>query len=269
MFRSIGEKASEDKHKKGAMMVRQVLFFAVLLSFVCAMGATSKLHGQFSVDIESGMVFSGYNDVQIPKETGTLFSLSEDLSIDPEVFVRLRLSYMFAEKHVVSAFGAPLRLNATGAVDVPIMFEGVEFPAGSDLNGFYRFDSYRLTYRYMFIRRERLMGGAGFTGKIRDAEIRVESGNLVSTKTNTGFVPLLNWYVGWRFSRSMGLLFEGDALAAPQGRAEDVFLGITYRPTPKVALKTGYRFIEGGADVEEVYNFALLHFISAGFVATF
>lgn len=244
----------------------------VVIAVGCIMmlfGIHAALHAAFSVDIESGMVFSGYNDVQIPKATGTLFSLSEDLSIDPEVFVRLRLSYLFAEKHVISGFGAPLRLNATGSVDVPIMFEGVEFPAGSDLNGFYRFDSYRLTYRYMFLGRENLKGGVGFTGKIRDAEIRVESGNLVSTKTNTGFVPLVNWYIDWQFSKAVGLLFEGDALASPQGRAEDVFLGIAYRPTPKVALKTGYRIIEGGADVDEVYNFALLHFIVGGFVASF
>jgi hypothetical protein len=254
---------------KGVKMMRETRTFAAIMCFALTMVIVTTLNADFSVDIESGMVFSGYNDVQIPKETGTLFSLSEDLSIDPEVFVRLRLSYLFAERHAVSLFAAPLRLNATGSVDVPIMFEGVEFPAGSELNGFYRFDSYRITYRYMFLTRERLQGGLGFTGKIRDAEIRVESGNLVSTKTNTGFVPLINWYFNWQFSRSIALLFEGDALAAPQGRAEDVFLGIAYRPMPKVALKTGYRFIEGGADVDEVYNFALLHFIVGGFVATF
>jgi hypothetical protein len=254
---------------KGLRMKRGLIIFTAIMCFMMAMAAASTPRADFSVDIESGMVFSGYNDVQIPKETGTLFSLSEDLSIDPEVFVRLRLSYLFGEKHVVSGFAAPLRLNATGSVGVPIMFEGVEFPAGNELNGFYRFDSYRLTYRYMFLRREKMHGGLGFTGKIRDAEIRVESGNLVSTKTNTGFVPLINWYFDWQFSRSIALLFEGDALAAPQGRAEDVFVGIAYKPTPKVALKTGYRFIEGGANVDEVYNFALLHFIVGGFVATF
>jgi hypothetical protein len=258
-----------NENQKGVRMNRGswvVICFACVIPVI---GTTSSLHGEFSVDIESGMVFSGYNDVQVPKETGTLFSLSEDLSIDPEIFVRLRVSYLFADKHVVSLFAAPLRLNATGEAEVPIMFEGVEFATGSELNGLYRFDSYRVTYSYMFFRKERLRGGFGLTAKIRDAAIRIESGNLVAEKTNTGFVPLLNWYFEWMLAKSMGILFEGDALAAPQGRAEDVFLGVAYKPIPKVTLKTGYRFIEGGADVDEVYNFALLHFIVGGFVATF
>jgi hypothetical protein len=34
-------------------------------------------------------------------------------------------------------------------------------------------------------------------------------------------------------------------------------------------LRTGYRIIEGGADVEQVYNFSLIHFASIGLVATF
>jgi hypothetical protein len=249
-------------------MKRRLIVFAVFFCCIVAM-TIATLHGKFSVDIESGMVFSGYNDVQVPRETGTLFSLSEDLSVDPEVFFRIRLSYRFAERHTVSLFGAPLRLSANGVVDVPIIFEGTEFPAGSKLNALYRFDSYRATYRYMFLKKEKVWGGLGVTAKIRDAAIRVESGNRVALKTNTGFVPLLNWYFNYQFSSSVSLLFEGDALAAPQGRAEDVFLGIKYSPTQKVILKTGYRFIEGGADVEEVYNFALLHFIVGGIVTTF
>jgi hypothetical protein len=31
-----------------------------------------------------------------------------------------------------------------------------------------------------------------------------------------------------------------------------------------ISFRAGYRIIEGGADVEEVYNFALLHFFSVG-----
>jgi hypothetical protein len=36
-----------------------------------------------------------------------------------------------------------------------------------------------------------------------------------------------------------------------------------------MAFKAGYRLLEGGADVDEVYNFALLHYISGGILITF
>ncbi len=57
---------------------------------------------------------------------------------------------------------------------------------------------------------------------------------------------------------------DGDALAAPQGRAEDVLLALQLRLNEGLMLKAGYRILEGGANVEEVYNFALIHFIIAG-----
>ena len=69
------------------------------------------------LDLESGAVFPGYNDVQIPREGGTRFSLSEDLRTDPAAFVRARVGVIAGEKHHLSAFAAPLRLSAGGVVD--------------------------------------------------------------------------------------------------------------------------------------------------------
>ena len=34
-------------------------------------------------------------------------------------------------------------------------------------------------------------------------------------------------------------------------------------------FKAGYRFVEGGADVEEVYNFAFISYFGAGVVIEF
>jgi hypothetical protein len=66
-----------------------------------------------------------------------------------------------------------------------------------------------------------------------------------------------------------GLLFEGDALAAPQGRAEDVLLAGTWKLSDHITARLGYRILEGGADNDEVYNFALLHYASAGISFSF
>ena len=50
----------------------------------------------------------------------------------------------------------------------------------------------------------------------------------------------------------------GDALAAPQGRAEDVLAALTYGKSDKFRIKIGYRILEGGADNDEVYTFSLV-----------
>jgi hypothetical protein len=218
----------------------------------------------WSLDLEIGAVISGYNDVRIPGNTGTLFSLCEDLETDPAIFGRLRLGCEFGGRHAIFLLIAPLRLRAEGTLNRSVDFEGVLFPSGTFAEGFYRFDSYRLTYRYDFHRSATLRAGAGLTAKIRDAEIRLKGEGREAKKVNTGFVPLLNFQLAWCWSRNLALIFSGDALAAPQGRAEDVSLALAYQISSKVQLKGGYRLLEGGANNDEVYSFALLHYILVG-----
>jgi hypothetical protein len=225
--------------------------------------------GDWLIDVEGGAVYSGYNDVRIPGNTGTDISLSDDLKSDGTGFVRVRLAKDLGERHRLSVLFAPLRIEASGSVDRDVDFNGVRFGAGETLNSTYRFDSYRLTYRYTVFNSERLRAGLGFTAKVRDASIKIESDDKSSEKANTGFVPLINFSIAWSLQSRMGLIFEGDALAAPQGRAEDVLLAVYGDLADAFRLRLGYRILEGGADNDEVYTFALLHYFSAGLTLRF
>ena len=240
-----------------------------LFLIVFMLGLNPKADAQWFLDFENGLAISGYNDVQIPRETGTLFSLSEDLQSDRSYFFRIRVGYQWKSRHTLSVFAAPLTLKAGGKVDNEIVFFEETFPPNTPLNAQYTFNSYRLTYRYDFIRKKKWQVGIGFTAKIRDAVIEVEGDSKNSRKTNVGFVPLINFRVLWQFHTNWGLLLEGDAAAAAQGRAEDILLALEYRLNEKVRFRAGYRILEGGADVEEVYNFALIHFLSAGLTVSF
>ncbi|MFZ2054131.1 MAG: hypothetical protein WAU81_08025 [Candidatus Aminicenantales bacterium] len=242
---------------------------ALLATMLFAVGLPAPSFGQWFLDFENGLALPGYNDVRIPGDSGTLFSLREDLTTDPSYFFRVRLGYRWKSGHTISIFAAPLRLNAAGSVDKEIFFFEETFPANVPLTGMYKFNSYRLTYRYDILRKEKLRAGIGFTAKIRDAAIKLEGDGRSSNKTNVGVVPLINFSVLWQFQKDWNLLFEGDAAAAPQGRAEDVLLALQYRLNDKFTLRAGYRILEGGSDVEEVYTFALIHFLSAGLTCTF
>jgi hypothetical protein len=48
------------------------------------------LKGQFSIDIETGGVATGYNNVRIPGDQETLFSLKDDFTSKTEAFLRMR-----------------------------------------------------------------------------------------------------------------------------------------------------------------------------------
>jgi hypothetical protein len=155
-------------------------------------------------------------------------------------------------------------LEGQGVLAKDVTFGDATFPAATSVNTRYRFDSYRLTYRYNFLRRDNLRLGIGFTGKIRDAAISLRGGGLNSEKANTGFVPLVNFRAEVELGPRFGLLVDGDALAAPQGRAEDVLAAITVAATKHIRFKCGYRILEGGADNDEIYTFALVNYFVLG-----
>lgn len=219
---------------------------------------------KWSLEVETGGVFPGYNDVQVPNETGTRFSLKDDLSLPDDLYFRLRLSWRLARRHGLSILYAPLTLKADGTLEQPVSFAGTIYPQGTFVDALYRFNSYRLTYRYLLIDKPRINFWIGFTAKIRDAEIALEGGGQSSNTTDVGFVPLLNFYLRWDWSKTTGLIFEADASAAKQGRAEDVSAALFYNVSSNWQLRGGYRLVEGGADVDQVYNFALINYLYAG-----
>lgn len=161
---------------------------------------------------------------------------------------------------------APLSIKADGTFDKNVLFAGSNFPANTPVEATYRFNSYRFTYRYDFIDSEKFELGLGFTAKIRDAEISLKSDQQTGKKTNVGFVPILNFRLHWLMSERLGVLLDGDALAAKQGRAEDVLLALTWKLSDAFTVKAGYRILEGGADNDEVYNFTLLNYGVLGLV---
>lgn len=240
----------------------QISIVFVALIIFC----NESINAQAFIDLETGIVGTGYNNVRIPGNGGTLFSLRDDLNPKSQIFIRLRAGYTINSRHTVSLLYAPLETRSDGSVAEDITFEGAVFPANTDITGTYKFNSYRLTYRYEIVQKPKLEFGMGFTAKIRDAKISLESDGLFSEKTNTGFVPIINFRLHWKLNEKFGLLLDGDALAAKQGRAEDILVAAMYRPSDRIGFKVGYRILEGGADNEEVYNFALFNYAVGGLI---
>jgi hypothetical protein len=229
----------------------------------------SNFYAQASIDVETGLVSSGYNDVRIPGNQGTFFSLKDDLVPKEAFFYRVRLAYTIKSRHHVSLLYAPLEINGEGRLNNDISFEGVVFPANTALSSTYKFNSYRLTYRFDIVQKSRVEFGLGLTAKIRDAKIALSSAAVASEKTNVGFVPIINFRLLCNVHSKIGILLEGDALAAPQGRAEDVLIAVVYQLPTNLKIRVGYRILEGGAENDEVYNFALFHYASVGLSYTF
>jgi len=240
------------------MNMRIILMLTLMLGFSGAVSAVTFL------DVEGGRVWTGYNDVRIPAETGTDLSLRDDVEPDPAWYYRARVGYFFAGRHYVSILAAPLTVRGSGTAEENVNFDGTVFPAGTELESTFRFNTYRPGYRYDFYRGPLITAGAGLTVLIRDAYIEIEGGGQRARSSNVGFAPLVNFRVLAMPVRYAGFLLEGDALASPQGRAFDVLGAVVVPLGDTITARAGYRVLEGGSDGGDVYTFSMFHFAVFG-----
>lgn len=218
----------------------------------------------YYAELESGLAWQTRNDVQIPAESGTRFSIAE-FGRGPDFAWRLYAGWRPSERHELRALAAPLTLTRSGKFDKDVQFQNETFVANQTVTARYKFDSYRLTYRYKLLDDANWETFLGFTGKIRVAEIKLTQESKSASRSNVGFVPLLHAAASFRFTPSLSLRVDADFLASPQGRAEDVALLAQLRPSDQTWVQLGYRTVEGGSDGGgKVYTFAWLHYLVLG-----
>ncbi|MCB5266980.1 MAG: hypothetical protein LHW46_02580 [Candidatus Cloacimonetes bacterium] len=242
----------------------KLIFITIIL---CMLGFGLGAEIDLSISTELGLAISGYNDVRIPNDDDihSMFSLKDDLSADPVFSSRLQIHYKPHPRHQISLMAAPLTLKPKGSFDRDIIYQNETFAAGAEIDAVYRFDSYRLQYRYFFPKPLGVITAVGASLKLRDAEISLNDGTNKASKTNTGFVPLLSLNAAYPIMEELVAVLEAEGLASPYGRAEDVFVGMDMTISSRTKLRLGYRFLEGGSDNDEVYTFAAVHYALLGF----
>ncbi|MGE3172504.1 MAG: hypothetical protein AB7O97_07735 [Planctomycetota bacterium] len=230
----------------------------LLLPLGLAACAAPPVARPWAVELEGAAVWQTRNDAAVPGDTGTRVAVDDVTGSGPFGAGRAYLSWQPAERHELRALAAPLSIAGRGELDRPVAFGGRSFAPGP-VQARYRFDSYRLTWRYLVHRDDAWSWRLGVTGKIRDAEIALTQGPTTARKTDLGFVPLLHVAGDWRFAPDWRLSLDVDGAWAPQGRAVDAALKAWWQVGDGTELGLGYRTIEGGADNDEVFTFAWLH----------
>jgi hypothetical protein len=236
------------------------ILVALIVLIVWSASAGQAASSKWSFELEAGPLWQSRNDVQIPNdETGTRFSLEELTGSGPWFAPRLQISRTLKGRHGLQLYLAPLSFTETGELSEPVRFAGGTFSTEAPTEATYQFNSWRASYRYQVVRGSRWKVWVGFTAKVRDAKIELRQGATRARDTDTGFVPLFLFEADYRFAERWHFLIDLDALAGGPGRAEDLALKVGYDLTDRWRLTGGYRTIEGGADVDEVYNFAWFH----------
>jgi len=243
--------------------VKKILLISLILSSAIALCALPDIR----IEAETGVAIPGYNDVRIPNNTNnTMFSLKNDVGISSAFSTRLNIHYRITPRHQISLMATPLTLKSDDKLTKDLVFTGKHFWKNDQVEAVYRFDSYRLQYRYLLPKEFYGIRAVGVSLKLRDAEISLKSSSNFASKKNTGLVPLLSLNAGYRINDELDLVLEAEGLASPYGRAEDVFVGATYDLRKNLSVKAGYRLLEGGSDIDEVFTFAAVHYALIGFI---
>jgi hypothetical protein len=244
-------------------MIKFIL--AGLISFTQLFAVVSSASGEdlrWHFGVEAGPVWQSRNDVQIPGDTGTRFSLADLTGEGPFGFIRLELAYDLNTRHSLRFLLAPFEYSESGILDKDVFFVDQTFDAGQPTEASYRFNSYRATWRYLFFQDEKRDWRIGVTAKIRDAKISLKQSGRTSSDSNIGIVPLLNLYGEYLLTDRWRFIIDFDGLASPSGRAFDLGLFARYDINRRWYAGGGYRTLEGGADNSDVYSFAWFNYLS-------
>lgn len=218
---------------------------------------------RFSLEFETGAVWQSRNQIQIPDSSaGTRFGLTDIQGNGPEVQRRVELTWNMNHRHQLRFVYAPLGFSGTGSFGFPVRFAGGTFAPGLPVDSEYKFDSYRLTYRYLLHESDRWRWRIGATAFIRDALVELRQQGRVASDSNVGFVPLLSTSLEYDIAPRWTALLDFDGLVSTQGRAIDAALKVRYDLTEHWFMTAGYRVFEGGVDNDRYafgwYNFALV-----------
>ena len=224
-----------------------------LFAFQSVMAADPSVNLRLSV----GSSWQTRNDVQIPNDDlGSRFSLEEAVGAGPVSAVRFEMNWAINDRHGIRVLLAPLSYTESVQFDQPVNFAGESFSADQDTDATYRFNSWRVGYHYSLMNNDAGSLRVGATLKVRDAEIRLKQGGTESYDDDVGLVPLLYFAGDYRLSERLTFRADFDGLAGGPGRAIDLGVGLDYAITQRWQIGAEVRVLDGGADTDDVYNFA-------------
>jgi len=233
----------------------RLLSIAALLALAPHVAFAQK--DRFVLELEAGSTWQSKNDVQIPNDqTADRFDLTDILGSGPWASFRLNGIWNIDERHGLRVVLAPLNIEERGRFDRDVRFDGQTFLADTPLDARFRFNSWRLGYRYQYFDANGWKLWVGATAKIRDAEITLRQGETRASDDDLGFVPLLHLAGEYQLGDRWHFEFDFDGLAGGPGRAIDLSLKLGYTLDEHWRITAGYRGLEGGADTDDVYSFA-------------
>ncbi len=240
-----------------------------VLILVLALSATGFLTAESNIalNLSAELGFTGIIDHRIQSGTvadkGDIFDYVDRGGQDVLFpFSRLQADLVLFSRHHVMLLYQPLTLETVVPIQSNFRYDQQDFTTGDGtLELKYGFDFWRISYLFDIIEPPEFYFGAGLSLQIRNASIifRTSDGGKSTIQNNIGPVPILKLKLGYSWSNSLFVEFEGDGFYASDrffNGANYSFVGYIY----DLSIRTGYsfssmstfffnvRFLGGGAE---------------------
>lgn len=245
-------------------MFKRIMNLTVLC-VVCIFVGNGLCQSRWQVEIETGRVYSGYNEIQMPVETGTKFSIQKNFSSRTNYYYRLGLVYKLSDVSFLSMGYSPLSVQYSGAFSEDVSFNGEDY--GSDIPTSISYDchSYRLSYSHEIYGNESKMVSFGATARLVDWQMLVyNNAGDYSRKKQLEFVPQLNLTFQMMLIGNFSLYNKVDAMFASKSRFSDLLVALQYDLSERFSLRLGYRLLEGGENNTEEFKSQLFNHAAFG-----
>ncbi|MDP7321510.1 MAG: hypothetical protein QF441_12940 [Bacteriovoracaceae bacterium] len=209
----------------------------------------SVFASEISIDI--GQTETVFNRISIPSSQANQLSLPEDESL-----TSFRLTgFMDTKKgNQIYFLIAPLEVQYQFESDKNFKFNDINFTNNTQTKFNYKFNSYRVGYLWTW-KTDSLKYWIGAVAKIRDAKTEVIQGSQTDSFSNIGLVPLLSAGLNLKLYKELYLFTHTDALGSSRGSAYDSQVELKYQ-IQDYSASLGKRILGGGAENDDVYNFA-------------
>jgi hypothetical protein len=235
----------------------RLLVYTLLLAAACWAVPAGADDESVVIQLDLGSTWQSRNKVQIPNDNkGDKFSLEDVAGDGPWATVRAEGIWSINEKHGIRILLAPFSYSENGKLDKQTRFAGATYSPDQNVKASYTFNTYRVSYRYHLYAEPEWDFWVGGTLLVRDAGIKLEQGDVSSQDDNIGAAPLLYLAGVYRLDERWSISADLDGLAGGPGRALDLGIRLNYKLDDKWQVGLGYRTLEGGADTDDVYNFA-------------
>ena len=240
--------------------LKTALLLTALAAFTTPLMAAD--HSRFSLELEVGPVWQSRNDVEIPNDgPATRFSLEDLVGNGPWPAGRFYFTWNINERHGLRVLLAPLSYTETGIFDdrrsSPARRYAPGVPDRGDLPVQLLAGDLPLPLP--------APASAGAGGSVSPPRSATPRSQLQQGDRQRGHRPRLRAAALPRgatgASPSAGISCS-TSTPWPAGRAapRTVALKVGYDIGDRWSVAFGYRTVEGGADVDEVYNFAWFNY---------